>query len=277
VKSEIKKVLVDLRETMNSAENPFAYLDQFREMAAEGGVDKKRLKKLEDAVHQLKELGVGEGAGTGTGTEIEEERIKKLEDAMEELKILDRMDAEKLEKLEAAIEMLAETGLPPEKPVVDEPAAAASASESALESESELNGIGAGFGPGLGPGIGIGIEKGYRTGMIDTVTLAQLMQWADSALNLIGMEKLNQIVELYELTGRISGEMKDTILKIAELPDAASTSASAISTDPEKEHVEAKHCIISLLDLNRILTGEHQELLVLLKDLCPGGTKEEQQ
>ncbi len=250
VKSEIKKVLVDLRETMNSAENPFAYLEQFRRGL--GGIDEERLKNLEDALERLKEVGGGNGIEEERiknleevveqlkemGNGMDEERLKNLEDRMEELKELGSVEVEKLQNLEGAIEKLAElkTQLQPEKPIIHNP--------TALESESELSGI--------------GVETG--TGMVDTVTLAQLMQWADTALNLIGMAKLNQLVELYELTGRISREMKDTILKVAELPDAV--------LSPEKGHVETKHCVTALCELDRILNGEHQEVFVLLKELC---------
>lgn len=218
VKSEIKKVLVDLCETMNTAENPFAYLEQLRLLP--GGVDEERLKNLEAAVEQLKESGGGSG--------IDEERIKKVEEAMEGLKEMGK-------NLEAVIAKLAETEKHAEKPFIHDQAV----------SQSELNEIGM-------------VEHG--TEIVDTITLAQLVQWADTTLNLVGMEKLNQVVELYELTGRISKEMKDTIFKIVELPDIALT--------PEKEHVETKHCIIALCELDRILTGRNQDLFVLLKDLC---------
>jgi hypothetical protein len=274
VKSEIKKVLVDLREMMNTAENPFSYLEQLKEGTA-AGVDKKRLKKLEDAMEQLKELGGGNGIeieeerikkledameqlkemGGGNGIGMDEEMIKNLEDSMEELKELGSVEVERLKNLEDAMEKLAETGTEirshSEKPLIHNPMAA-----------SELSEIGVGAGIGVGIGIGAEVETGNGNGIVNTVTLAQLMQWADTALNLIGMAKLNQIVELYELTGRISREMKDTILKIAELPDAV--------LRPKKEQVETKHCVIALCELDRILTGEHQELFTLLKELCNG-------
>jgi hypothetical protein len=222
VKSEVKKVLVDLCEMMNTTENPFAHLEQFRLMGG-GGVDEERLKNLEEAVEQLKEFGGGEG--------LDEERIKKLEEAMEQLKEMGK-------NLEAAIEKLVETDKQSGKPLIN----------NQMASESELN------------EIGMGAGERYGTGTVDTVTIAQIIQWADTTLNLIGMEKLNQIVELYELTDRISKEMKDTIFKIAELPD--------VVLNPEKEHIETKHCIIALCELDRIITGRHQDLFVLLKDLC---------
>ncbi len=198
-----------------------------------GGIDEERLKNQEKTVKQLKEIG---------GNGIKEERIKKLEVAMEQLKEMGNVDVERRQNLEDAIEKLTETETQSEKPLIHNPAV----------SESELNEFGVRF--GAGAGIGNGNE------IVDTVTLAQLMQWADTALNFIGMEKLNQIVELYGLTGRIPKEMKDTILKIAELPDAV--------LSPEKDHVETKHCITALCELDRILTGEHQELFGLLKELC---------
>ncbi len=203
-----------------------------------GGVDEERVKNPKKAVKQLKERGGGNG--------IDEERIKKLEVAMKQLKEMGNVEVGRLRNLEDAIEKLTETGTGTEaqsqskKPLIHNSAV----------SESELNGF------GVGAGIGIGNENE----IVDTVTLAQLIQWMDSALNLIGMAKLNQIVELYALTGRIPKEMKDTILKVAELPDTV--------LSPEKGHIETKHCIIALCELDRILTGEHQELFGLLKEVC---------
>ena len=273
MKSEIKKVLIDLREMMNTAENPFSYLEQLQE-AGVGGVDRKRLEKLEEDVKQLKEMGMDGGNEIEERIKkleetmeelkeidngIDEEKLKNLEDDLQELKELSNAEVEQLRNLEAAIEKLAEaetetqTQLQSEEPIIHNPMTAASESES----ESELKKIGDGTGTGTGTaGMGIGSESA----IVDTVTLAQLMQWADTALNLIGAEKLNQIVELYELTGCISREMKNTILKVAELPDAV--------LSPEKGHIEMRHCIIALFELHRILTGEHHDLFALLEKLC---------
>jgi len=193
----------------------------------------ERIKKMEVAMEQLKEMGDG----------IDEERIKNFADTLQELKEQCTVEVARRQNLEDAIDKLTETETQSENPLIHNPAV----------SESELSGIGF----GAGTGVGVGVEN--ENEIVDTVTLAQLMQWADSALNLIGMAKLNQIVELYELTGRISTEMKDTILKVAELPDTV--------ISPEKDHIETKHCVTALCELDRILTGEHQELFVLLKEL----------
>ena len=136
------------------------------------------------------------------------------------------MEGERLKNLEDAIEKLAEPETQSEKTLIHNPATA-----------SELSGIDG------------------EQGRVDTMTLAQLMQWADNTLNLIGMEKLNQILGLYELTGRLSKEIKNTIFKIADVPDA--------TRGPKRERVETKNCVIALCELNRILTGEHQGMFTV--------------
>lgn len=137
---------------------------------------------------------------------------------MEQLKKQGSVEGERLKNLEDTIEKLAEPETHP-APV------------------SELSGIDG------------------APGSVDTMTLAQLMQWADNTLNLIGMEKLNQILGLYELTGRLSKEIKNTIFKIADVPDA--------TRGPKRERVETKNCVIALCELNRILTGEHQGMFTV--------------
>jgi hypothetical protein len=239
VKGEIKKVLIDLRELMNTAENPFAYLEQLR-------VDEERLKSLEEAMKQLKELGGVNG--------FEGERMRTLEDALEQLKeIVTGILEDKIKNLEGNVQDLKEQGgveveklknLEPDFEMMAEPEQRSGSLiiRKPVAPESEL----------------IVVGNRYGNEIVDTITLAQLIQWADTTVNLIGMEKLSQVVDLLELTGRISKETKDTIFKIAKLPDVVYT--------PEKEHIEAKDCIIALFELNRILTGSHQELSSLLKD-----------
>ena len=282
VKGEIKKVLVDLREAMNTAENPFAYLEQFQqtggnivdderlkhleENVGQLGQTDERLKHLEESVgqlgqtderlrhfeetaEQLKELGGGKGS--------DEERIKNLEDTVEELaEIVSGIFEEKVKHLENTVQELKEqrdaeiANLKHVEPAIEMVAGPENQSESMLvrrpRSESDLN------------EFGILVRDEYGNEVINAITLAQLIQWADTTVNLIGMEKLNQVVDLLELTGRISKETKDTIFKIAKLPDVVQI--------PDKEHVEARHCIVALFELNRILTGRHQELSMLLKD-----------
>jgi DNA repair exonuclease SbcCD ATPase subunit len=334
VKSEIKKVLVDVREAMNMTENPFAHLTELQQGGSKG-VDETRIKHLEDTIAQLQELnggdsgdetritslenaiehlkglserndsgddarfkslenaiehlkGLSEGNDSGDdarfkslenaiehlkglserndsgddarfkslenaiehlkvigmSNEEDGEMLKNLENSMQELENQGNIEVEKLKKLEAAIEMLGETKTqsPPGLPLV----------HTRETSESDRNRIIA----------ELGEEFAGETwdGIIDPLMLAQLIKWADYALKLIGIEQLNYVIELYELTGRLSREMKDAILKIMELPAAYLTT--------KNEEVEAKHCIMALFELDRIITGEHQELFTLLRDMC---------
>ncbi|MCW3135880.1 MAG: hypothetical protein N2V77_02950 [Canidatus Methanoxibalbensis ujae] len=94
-------------------------------------------------------------------------------------------------------------------------------------------------------------------GIMDMLTLSHLMQWADRTINMIGREKMMQILDLYEMSGHLSEEKKRIILKIADIPDV----------QHEKGRVETKFCILAMYDLDRILTGRHQELFTLLKDI----------
>ena len=181
----------------------------------------------------------------GVGNRMDDDMLKRLSESMQELNEQGSLGTERLKNLEAAIGML--DGTMAQSPSEKQPF------RNLAASEPELNKL----------GIRFGTEVERETGgnaMVDPLTLAQLMHWADNALNLIGLEKLNQVIDLYELTGRLSKGMKDTIAKITELP--------AAYLDPGKEQVETKYCILALFELDRILTGENQELFTLLRELC---------
>lgn len=91
---------------------------------------------------------------------------------------------------------------------------------------------------------GEGAEK------IDIFALTQLMKWADNSLSNIGKEKLDKILDLYDLTGRIPKETKDMISNIEALSD--------VNHAKEKEEIEMKDYILAIYQLDRILTGETQ-------------------
>ena len=208
---------------------------QLASLSADNTVDESRIKTLEDSIEQLKVIKMS--------YENDGEMFKKLENSMQELETQGTIEVEKLKNLEAAIEVLGETKTqsPSGIPLFHNKETA----------ESERNRLIA----------ELGEEFAGETwdGIIDTLMLAQLIQWADYSLNLIGIEQVNHVIDLYELTGRLSREMKDAILKIIELP------AAYLNT--KNEEVEAKHCIIALFELDRIITGEHQELVTLLRDM----------
>ena len=156
----------------------------------------------------------------------------------------------RLKNLDIVIEKLGEAKV--EQPPPENPLAFNLVAPEAVSPESELGG------PELEL-LGAEIESGTDNRVINPFTLSQLIQWSDRTINLIGVENLKYVVDLYELTGRLSKEMKEAILKITELPSASVT--------PETEQVETKCYIIALFELNKILTGENRELISLLKDL----------
>ncbi|MCK4398258.1 MAG: hypothetical protein KAV25_04630 [Methanophagales archaeon] len=179
VKTEIKQVLVDLRETMNNLENPFVNVEQ--------------LRKVKDSV------------GDSAAPEIEV-RTGEVE-----------------RKEERALEGVVE---PVIEPVVNQAQPVTSAKEEKMKKLAQIKAEGA--------------EK------IGIFMLTQLMKWADTSLSNIGKEKLNEIIGLYDLTGRLPKETKGTISKIEDLSNVTQ----------EKEKIEMKDCILAIYQLDRILTGE---------------------
>ena len=202
VKTEIKKVLIDLRELMNNYENPFV-----------------NIENLKGAVREPKK-------------EVREERNTRIK---EELPDEEEEEEEEEPVYKAELESEEEE---------DE--------EEDEEEESEVNKVSSVRVRGRESGKKKKLAKlekitGSGTGKIDIFTLTQLMKWADNSLATIGKEKLNEIIDLYELTGRLPKEIKDVIFKIEELSTVNSV---------DKEQIEMKDCILAIFQLDRIVTGE---------------------
>ena len=195
VKTEIKKVLIDLRELMNNYENPFV-----------------NIENLKGAVREPKK-------------EVREERNTRVKEELP--------DEEEDEPVYKA-ELESESG----------------EDEEEEEPEPEVNKVSSVRGRESGKKKKLAKLKkiaGSGTGKIDIFTLTQLMKWADNSLATIGKEKLNEIIDLYELTGRLPKETKDVIFKIEELSTVNSV---------DKEQIEMKDCILAIFQLDRIVTGE---------------------
>lgn len=95
------------------------------------------------------------------------------------------------------------------------------------------------------------IEKAkinHKGEKIDIFKLTQLMKWADNSLSNIGKDKLNELIDLYELTGRLPKETKEIIFKIEDL--------SSVNSNLVKDKIEMKDCILAIYQLDRIVTGE---------------------
>ena len=104
LKGEIKSILVDLRESMNLLENPFASIEHLKAVSGKGAsIDEERLRYLEDSVENLKKM-MQDG---GKIRELEEE-IEQLKSIMEGKKQIGGVDEERIEDLERELEELKE-------------------------------------------------------------------------------------------------------------------------------------------------------------------------
>jgi len=104
LKGEIKSILVDLRESMNLLENPFASIEHLKAVSGKGGgIDEERLRYLEDSVEHLKKM-IQNG---GKIRELEEE-IEQLRSIMEGKEQIGGADEERIEDLERELEELKE-------------------------------------------------------------------------------------------------------------------------------------------------------------------------
>jgi len=104
LKGEIKSILVDLRESMNLLENPFASIEHLKAMSGKGGgIDEERLRYLEDSVEHLKKM----MQDRGKIKELEEE-IEQLRSIIEGKEQIGGVDEERIEDLEKELEELKE-------------------------------------------------------------------------------------------------------------------------------------------------------------------------
>jgi len=100
----------------------------------------------------------------------------------------------------------------------------------------------------------------HRNGTMELGTLAGMMQWASKAAGRIGRKKVEAIVEVYQLTGHLSPEQKEVLLKVLNL------------TEGEKPEgpVSTRECIAVLVQLDALLgkgsTSEAALLSILFDD-----------
>ncbi len=87
--------------------------------------------------------------------------------------------------------------------------------------------------------------------IIGVLMLTKLMKWTDDTLRIIGKTKLNETLDLYEHTGKLSQEVKDLIYRIEDI-----FSATAFNHAKEDDEIEMKDCILAVDQLDRIITGE---------------------
>lgn len=223
VKSEIKKVLIDLRETMNNSENPFAHIEA-------GGPS----------------VNIGWGGMVGPPSEGVPDENNTVPEPVP------APTPEPVPKLAT---------VPNPKPVPEVKAEPEAMGEIVPGSEPEVTPMDLASVPAKPEEKGL-LQKimmvtgGEAVEKIDIQILTQLMKWTEGALSIIGKSKLNEILDLYERTGKLSQELKDTIYRIEDLSDVNSMKAI--------EEVEMRDCIVAVDQLDKIITGETETPIPLM-------------
>lgn len=97
---------------------------------------------------------------------------------------------------------------------------------------------------------------------IDLATLATLGNWADRSARKIGRERVEAVLEVYQITGYLPRNMKDVLLKLLSLDNAPVNA----------EEVSLRDCITVLMELNGIVVG-HTKTEAAMLSLLTGATE----
>ena len=101
-------------------------------------------------------------------------------------------------------------------------------------------------------------------GEVHLFTIAALTQWASNATKRIGRERVEAILDVYQMTGRLSGHLKEIALRLTCLGEKG---------EPERQ-VTTKDCIVLLIELDSLLghnaRPESALVSILLRDLEAG-------
>ena len=94
----------------------------------------------------------------------------------------------------------------------------------------------------------------------DLATLATLGNWADRSARKVGRERVEAILEVYQVTGYLPQNLKEVLLKLLSL-DNAPVNEGAVSL---------RDCITVLLELNGIVIGHSKTEAAMLSLLVNG-------
>lgn len=214
IKGEIKALLLDVRETVNDMENPFRSPGQA--IGSPEGMN-ERLAEARDfpAIENplIKEISAAdniEAVIDEKNGKIPEEKALAIEEKFPAAEVkkfrLEEPEDEKPEnrpEIQGIIEKLQENSPQPvrESPKITEAPEIQEKKAEPEEAPRELPNI--------------RMENG-----INTYTLVELMRWTDYTLSTIGRKKLEEVLDLYALTGHLPEKVKDVILNIAKLSTA---------------------------------------------------------
>jgi len=239
IKGEIKALLLDVRETVNDMENPFRSPGQG--MGIPGGMN-ERLAEAKDFPAIENPLMREISAANEIDAMIEEEKeevpeatelpvaekfpaaeVKKfrLEDPEEE----NPENEPEIQEIQAEILKISQEPAPKVPEIAEDP----DIQEKTAKPEEAPREV-----------PKITMENG-----VDTYTLVELMRWTDYTLSTIGRKRLEEVLDLYALTGHLPEKVKDVILNIAKLSTANVAEDNQVTMTDNITVISQLHEIIS--------------------------------
>lgn len=189
LKGSIKRLLLDLRETMNRLENPFANLQSL----AEANIVPQSAPQIqivptsipEPEKKEEKEEKAQEVEEKSQEKKEEEQKVEEKTESGEKMEDLGFKEAEKVDKVEL------------DKDALVQPA------KTLTETKEERSEV-------------IDLFKGTK-GRMDFMTLFNLMEWVHSMVSKHSYDAFKLMLEVFEMTGYINSNTKDLIMKLADL------------------------------------------------------------
>ncbi|HII01847.1 TPA: hypothetical protein HA351_09465 [Methanosarcinaceae archaeon] len=248
IKGEIKALLLDVRETVNDMENPFrspgqaignmgGMNERFAEAKDFPAIENPLIKEIpavddiEDKIEKENEEVSGAKAlpieEKFTAAEVKKFRLEDPDDEKPESQLEIQEMQDKIPKIpQEPAWKVPEIAKGPE--LQEEKAEKAKPKEAPPEVPK------------------ITMENG-----INTYTLVELMRWTDYTLSTIGRKKLEEVLDLYALTGYLPDKVKDVILNIAKLSTANMAEDNQVTMTDNITVVSQLHEILSPEDSGR--------------------------
>ena len=238
LKGSIKKLIVDIREQMNNAENPFLNIQQLQ-MPAQAPVIKEDPIELD--VPENPDMDEEEGAGPKKKPKNKGKKKPKGEEVEDEDELGDE-DLKDDHKDDARVDEAAD------KPGPIQPGFTKRDLEMMNEFEEQKKMLEAmkSKTSAAGPASLTGSKR------IDPYTMNQIMDWTRMMLRKNGNERMQDLLEMYVSTGYISDETKAIIQRIAKLMESE-------PTRPPKR-LDIKECVSDLYTLYVILNPGDKDL-----------------
>ena len=232
LKGSIKKLIVDIREQMNNAENPFLNIQQLQ-MPAQAPVIKEDPIELE--VPDNPEMDEDERAPKKK-SQKDKKRKKPVEDDLEEDLEDDRADGNGQDEDELA------------KPKSLQPGFSKRDLEMINEFEEQKKMLEA----MKSKTSAAGPASLTNSKRIDPYTMNQIMDWTRMMLRKNGGERMKDLLEMYVSTGYISDETKAIVQRMSKLKESEATR--------HPKRLDIKECVSDLYTLYVILNPGDKDL-----------------